>query len=165
MLISELHRNLYRSHFDGRSAGVKPSRWQGVVEELAQRFDARSVIDYGCAVDASLSRFSSLPIVNYDPCVDQYSNLPERADLVVCLHVLEHVEAERIDDVLEHLRNLARKVVFVAVSTQASTKTLPDGSPWHSFVMDSAWWKAKLVGFVEQPAMDERKEYVALWKA
>lgn len=161
MLISERHRNLYRSHFDTRTAGSKPSRWQSVVEALVEQFSAQSVIDYGCAIDASLSR-SGLPVVNYDPCVDLYSQLPEMADLVVCLHVLEHVEADCIDSVLGHLRSLAKKALFIAVSTQVSTKVLPDGTPWHSFVRDADWWRAKLVGFVEQPAMDERKEYVAL---
>lgn len=161
-LISDHHRSLYRCHFDSRSAGSKPSRWQGVVEALAERFDARSIIDYGCAIDASLSRFSTLPIINYDPAISEYSALPERADLVVCLHVLEHVEEDCIDHVLEHLRGLAKKALFIAVSTESSTKTLPDGSPWHSFVKDAAWWREKLVGFDEQRAMDARKEYVAL---
>jgi 2-polyprenyl-3-methyl-5-hydroxy-6-metoxy-1,4-benzoquinol methylase len=113
-------------------------------------------------MDASLSRYSKLPIVNYDPAVAAYSALPERVDLVVCLHVLEHVEAGCVDYVLEHLKSLARKALFIAVSTEQSTKTLPDGSPWHSFVRDAKWWREKLVGFVEQPAMDSRKEYVAL---
>ena len=162
MLISDRHRELYRCHFETRAAGGKPSRWQHLVESLADRFDAKSVIDYGCAIDASLSRFSSLPIVNYDPSVSDYSDLPDRADMVVCLHVLEHVEAECIDHVLEHLGSLAKKAIFIAVSTEESTKLLPDGSPWHSFVRDADWWRAKLVGFIEQPAMDERKEYVAL---
>jgi hypothetical protein len=133
-----------------------------VVEDLAERFGARSVIDYGCAIDASLSRFSSLPVVNYDPCVSEYSAVPHPADLVVCLHVLEHVEADCVDSVIEHLRSLAMKALFIAVSTEASTKLLPDGSPWHSFVRHESWWRAKLAGFVEQPAMDARKEYVAL---
>lgn len=162
MLISDRHRELYRCHFDARAAGSKPSRWQTIVEDLARRFAADSIIDYGCAIDASLSRFSTLPIINYDPCVGAYSALPQRADLVVCLHVLEHVEVDCVDHVLEHLKGLARKALFIAVSTEQSTKTLPDGSPWHSFVRDAAWWRAKLVGFVEQPAMDARKEYVAL---
>lgn len=162
MLISDRHKQLYRRHFDARAVGSKRSRWQTTVEQLTERFDAKSVIDYGCGIEASLSRFSSLPVVNYDPGVDEYSALPERADLVVCLHVLEHVEAGCIDPVIEHLKSLAKKGLLIAVSTEKSTKTLPDGSPWHSFVKGAEWWRAKLSGFVEQPAMDGRKEYVAL---
>lgn len=162
MLISDRHRELYRWHFEGRVAGNRPNRWQAVVEGLADRFSAESLIDYGCGVDASLSRYSKLPIINYDPAVAEYSALPERADLVVCLHVLEHVEAGCVDYVLDHLRGIAKKALFVSVSTEQSTKTLPDGSPWHSFVRSPEWWRRKLDGFVEQPAMEERKEFVAL---
>ena len=83
--------------------------------------------------------------------------------MVVCLHVLEHVEADCVDAVLEHLRSLARKAVLLAVSTEASTKVLADGSPWHSFVRDADWWRGKLAGYVERPDLASRHaEYVAL---
>lgn len=162
VLISDHHRGLYERYYAGRDIAIAPNRWQQRIEDVAELVEARSVIDYGCGPSATLSAFSNLPIRNYDPAVPAYSSVPERADLVVCLHVLEHVEAGCIDYVLEHLRSLAAKALFVAISTQESTKLLPDGSPWHSFVRDEEWWRSKLVGFVEYLAMDERKEYVAL---
>lgn len=162
MLISERHRALYEQYFGALQFVKRPNRWQERVESVAELIEARSVIDYGCGPAATLSAFSKLPIRNYDPAVPAYSSVPERADLVVCLHVLEHVEAECIDHVLEHIRSLATKAVFIAVSTQVSTKFLPDGSPWHSFVRDEGWWRSKLSGFVEQMPMERRKEYVAM---
>lgn len=163
MLISDWHRMLYEQYFGACKLVSRPNRWQKRVENLAELIEAKSIIDYGCGPAATLSAFSTIPIRNYDPAVPEYSVVPQPADLVVCLHVLEHVEADCIDHVLEHLRSLATKAVFVAVSTQESTKLLPDGTPWHSFVRDEEWWRAKLVGFVEQMPMERRKEYVALF--
>jgi hypothetical protein len=164
VLISGKHRGLYEQYYSCRHIQSSPNRWQQRVEDLAQMFSTDSVLDYGCGPAATLAAYSKLPIRNYDPCVPAYSSVPERADLVVCLHVLEHVEEHCLDYVLEHMRSLATKAVFIAVSTQDSTKTLPDGSPWHSFVKDEQWWRVKLcsLGFVEREPMDQRKEFVAL---
>ena len=45
-------------------------------------------------------------------------------------------------------------------------KTLPDGTPWHTFVRDSEWWRRKLLmlgEFIEQPTIDApENEYAAL---
>ncbi len=162
MLISDWHRSLYEQYFAELSFEDKPSRWQRTVEDLARFTESKSVLDYGCGITASLSRFSDLPITNYDPGVSDYAVLPEKADLVVCLDVIEHVEPAYVDNVLAHVVSLARKALLLTISTQESSKLLPDGSPWHCFVKDRLWWQKKLKGFSVMPAMDGREEYVAV---
>jgi len=52
---------------------------------------------------------------------------------------------------------------LVVVSCQESTKLLPDGSAWHSFVKDAHWWSVRLSGFQAQPTIkDVGLEYAAL---
>ena len=162
MLISDRHRSLYEQYFAELSFEAKPSRWQRTVEELARFTGSESVLDYGCGIMALLSKFSDLSITNYDPGVPEYAALPEPADLVVCLDVIEHVEPKYTDAVLEHVISLAKKALLLTISTQESSKLLPDGSPWHCFVKDADWWRNKLKGFSEEPAMDGRAEYVAV---
>jgi hypothetical protein len=55
--------------------------------------------------------------------------------------------------------------VFIVVSCVPSTKTLPDGSPWHCFVKDAKWWANRLSDFQPQPILKDRAgaEFAALY--
>ena len=162
--ISAEHAARYQAYYAEHPTVSLPSRWLDRVEDLAIRHQARSVLDYGSGPSRGLSRFMTRPVLDYDPGVPGLDSPPERADLVVCIHTLEHVEAECLDDVLWHLVSLARRALFVVVSCEpSSSKVLPDGTPWHTFVRDAKWWRRYLHGFVEQPILKKPgAEYAAL---
>jgi Methyltransferase domain len=163
MRISRHHAALYQQYYEARPTLMLPSRWIDRVETLAARLQAQTILDYGCGPGRGLSRFLTRPVRDYDPGVADLATAPRAADLVVCIHVLEHVEPASLDEVVDHLQWLARKAVFVVVSCEASTKTLPDGSPWHTLVRDASWWRKYLHDFVAQPCLKEAgKEYAAL---
>ena len=165
MLISRKHRKLYQDFYEQRGAiPARPNQWLVRIEDIAEQVGAKTVIDYGSGPSRSLSAFSRLKVVDYDPGVDECSHLPGcQADLVVSIHALEHIEPECIDTVIDHMIGLARKAVLVVVSCQESTKLLPDGSAWHSFVKDAHWWSVRLSGFQAQPTIkDVGLEYAAL---
>ena len=159
---SEHHIAQYRQYYEERLPRLRPHRWQAHVEQLAADIEARSVLDYGCSEGGNLARFSSLPVVCYDPGISKWAGDPEPADLVVCLHVLEHVELGYVHAVLRHLWSLAQRAALLVVSCQPSTKCLPDGTPWHTLVRPPEWWEAYLSRFwpvTPFPVLDPRPGY------
>lgn len=163
MHISPKHQRLYQDYYAARSITKQPSRWLRRVEAMAKQVGAKTILDYGCGAGCGISAFSGYPVTDYDPGVPECAADPRNADLVVSIHALEHVEPEHLDGVISHMTELADKALFIVVSCEPSTKVLPDGSPWHSFVRDAAWWRHKLSAFDPQPAMMDRPgaEYAA----
>ena len=144
MRYSEHHIEQYRKYHKGMIAADRPSVWLGPVESFAAKVGAQNILDYGCGISRGISRYSKYDVWDYDPGVSGLESYPASRDLVVCIHMLEHVEEQYIDAVLDHIKLLASKAVLIVVSTQHSTKVLPDGTPWHCLVRDARWWKKKL---------------------
>lgn len=145
-LISPEHKARYVEYYADRPFKDRPHRWQAQIESLAAKIKAKSVLDYGCGVTQALSRHSSLPVTDYDPVLPALDcpNFNHKFDLVVCNHVLEHVEPERLHDILGHIKSLTGKVVYIALSTKLSTKKLPDGTEFHLIVHNKKWWNQQL---------------------
>ena len=162
-------------HAAPRGYGGKGDKWADAVLELARRFDCWSVLDYGCgqgalarAVIARSDR--RLMVREYDPAIDGKDARPSFADLVVCTDVLEHVEPDKLDTVLAHLRGLARRVLFVVIATRPSGKTLTDGRNAHLILESPEWWHARIesAGFTvegdppKSPLEKPSREWVAV---
>lgn len=81
----------------------------------------------------------------YDPGVPEYEEMPEPAEMVVCIDVLEHIEPDLIDDVLDHLESLTEKVLFATVHMLPAGKILPDGRNAHLIQKPPAWWLPKFL--------------------
>jgi 2-polyprenyl-3-methyl-5-hydroxy-6-metoxy-1,4-benzoquinol methylase len=113
------------------------------VAEVAKRIGAETVLDYGSG-KGSLKRALGLPVAEYDPAVPEHAAEPVAADLVVCSDVLEHIEPECLDEVLDHLKQLAKKVGFFVIATRPAKKHLDDGRNAHLIVEDREWWMRKL---------------------
>lgn len=162
--ISPEHAKQYQQYHLATPYVRLPSRWLERVEALAKKLDAQSILDYGSGPSRGISSYlPNVEVRDYDPGVIGLDHEPEPADLVACIHTLEHVEPECLAAVVADLHILARKALFVVVSCQPSTKVLPDGTAWHTFVRDARWWKAYLVDFIEQPILKEPgMEYAAL---
>jgi hypothetical protein len=58
--------------------------------------------------------------------------------------VLEHVEEDRLDAVLDHLKTLAGKALYLVIATREANATLPDGRNAHLLVRSAQWWTDKL---------------------
>ena len=126
--------------------GAGSFRWSDLVTNLRDELGATTVLDYGCG-RGTLGIALGNPewLSEYDPAIPGKDTVPEKAvDLVVCTDVLEHIEPENLGEVLEHLRKLARKALFLVISTRPSSKTLNDGRNAHISLMSPAEWRAVL---------------------
>lgn len=140
-----------RLHAAPRGYGQRGHKWAPVVRELIATYAASSVLDYGCGQGALVRALQQeeLPGVRlseYDPAIAGKDGLPVFADLVVITDVLEHIEPERLDVVLRHVRMLARKAVLAVISTCETAKTLSDGRNAHLIIQPGSWWIGQLRG-------------------
>jgi predicted TPR repeat methyltransferase len=154
-LISPKYCALQRElHARPKAYGQRGYKWSMAVSELIGRFDVGSVLDYGCGQGTLVERLKNCGLrgvrfSEYDPAIVGKDQRPSFADLVVCTDVLEHVEPEKLDTVLTHLRTLARKAVFIVVATVDTDHVMADGRSTHLTIQDGDWWRATLerVGF------------------
>ena len=139
-LISEDYREQNRLLHENSNYGVAGKIYADICNKLALNFDCETILDYGCGKRTMETFLPHLEIAGYDPAVEEYSALPAPADLVICLDVLEHIEPEFLENVLNHLRDLTKKVILLSVSTRPAHKTLPDGRNAHLTVEPPEWW-------------------------
>lgn len=174
-LISPRYRDAQKTlHAAPRGYGGRGDKWAGVVMQIALEHGATSILDYGCGQGTLAMRLKALAIrgiriAEYDPAIPGKDGLPEFADLVNVTDVLEHIEPDRLDTVLAHIRMLARKVAWVVISTKDSNKVLDDGRNAHLIIQPSKWWRDRLkaAGFGLHPPptvvrVQPEKEYCVI---
>lgn len=132
-------------HMQPRGYGAKGGKWHVSVRWIADQYGCGSVLDYGCGQGglAVALNGSGLSVREYDPAIPEKSERPVFADLVACTDVLEHVELDKLPNVLNHIHALARKVVFLVVALDEANKILRDGRNAHLIQKPREWWMAK----------------------
>lgn len=145
MLISDSYATLNRHmHKASSSYGIGGWRWAKEIEKIHEEIGGGSILDYGCGKGTLAAKLSDFAIQEYDPAIPGKNKDPERSDLVVCTDVLEHIEPQFLDDVLEHLRVLTVKRLFLHIACKPAIKLLPDGSNPHRIIKTSEWWENKI---------------------
>lgn len=129
--------------------GTSSARWGDKVRELVAQTGSDDVLDYGCGKRCLQAALPELALKHYDPGVPGLDKLPAPADIVICTDVLEHVEPELIDNVLDHLAALTRKLGFFTVATRPAVKVLADGRNAHLIQKPLAWWTERLAARFE----------------
>jgi hypothetical protein len=109
-----------------------------------------SILDYGCGLGmllAELKKFTTLPMAGYDPGIPEHATLPDPADLVVSTDVLEHIEPDKLNGVLTHIRMLTGRAAYLNVHTGPANAKLPDGRNAHLTQQPATWWQKKLLEY------------------
>ena len=143
-LISDEYKELNRKlHEDNKNYGTKGMKYLDNVMEIIKEYDTKDLLDYGCG-KSTLGNNLPFPIHHYDPAIEKYKQRPSPADIVVCTDVLEHIEPEYLDEVLDDLKTLVKKVGFFAIHLQAAYKTLSDGRNAHLSLFSREEWESKI---------------------
>jgi hypothetical protein len=137
MLISEPYRALNAElHVKDADWGANADSW--IMHALAAS-RATDILDYG----AGKTKIKGAR--RYDPAIPEIAAEPEPADVVVCCKVLEHIEPECLEDVLDHIKLLALRLVIIKVSIFKSGKHLSDGRNAHLIIEHQNWWLEKFL--------------------
>lgn len=148
---SELHENGVNGVKYGGAAEVYAS----LVAEIINKLEITHVLDYGCGKQLALPKAlrgaikHRLTYQAYDPCVPRYASPPVPAEMVAAIDVLEHIEADHIDAVLDHLVELTEAVGVFTVNTRPAFKTLPDGRNAHILQRPPEWWLPRIMARFE----------------
>lgn len=134
-LISEEYKNLlHKMHVKQKNFGMGSKRRREFILSLG----FTDILDYGCGKGKlGLGR-------KYDPAIPEFSADPEPADLLVCTDVLEHIEPDKLDNVLKHMRSKMLKAGYFTIGCAPAAKKLPDGRNAHLIVQPPDWWLEKL---------------------
>jgi 2-polyprenyl-3-methyl-5-hydroxy-6-metoxy-1,4-benzoquinol methylase len=141
-----------RIHDEQPAYGSRGYYWAYLAAGIAQLEGCKSVLDYGCGkgtIGASFRQSGLNIVTDYDPAIKGKNSPAAPADLVVCVDVMEHIEPDCLKSVLADLARVSRKILFVAISTIPSKRTMSDGRNTHLIVEDSHWWRTRFesVGF------------------
>lgn len=159
-------------HAAPRGYGQRGRKWAGAVLTLIEDHLCATVLDYGCGTGSLkqelIATRPDLDVREYDPAIVGKDALPEPADLVVCTDVLEHVEEDKLDAVVGHLRALTRHVLFVVISIVPTAKTLTDGRQAHITLHYPGWWMEYFTSYnftlVRQLHVKPEKQVVWIFK-
>lgn len=138
----EQNRLLHQENVDYGRGG-----WRHVdkVIEIRAEAEAVTVLDYGCGKGNLKNALGDVDwVFEYDPAIPGKDARPERADMVVCTDVLEHIEPDLLDNVMSELVRVTGKVAYLVIATRDSNKCLSDGTSPHKIIEKPEWWRAKL---------------------
>lgn len=146
-LISETYQQQQRELHESEVYGVIGEQYAPIISAIVNNLGILHLLDYGCGkarLIRSLRADHKFKYQAYDPGVEEFSGDPVPAELVVCCDVLEHIEPEKLDNVLDHLAELTEVVLFATIDTGEAIKELSDGRNAHLIQQPISWWLPKL---------------------
>jgi 2-polyprenyl-3-methyl-5-hydroxy-6-metoxy-1,4-benzoquinol methylase len=119
--------------------------------------NVKTILDYGCGkakFHKILFNNKQVPgspmnvtIEGYDPAVPMYSKKPEKQyDMALCVDVMEHVQEDKVEEVLKDLFSLG-KFVFLTITCYPAQQILLNGKNAHYTIKEPSWWDEKLLPY------------------
>ena len=153
-LITDEYRQMQAKLHENPNYGVASLEFAPLVADAIQALQVREVLDYGAGkgrLGGELRKMIRHPleIRHYDPAIPAWAATPAPSELVACIDVLEHIEPGLLDNVLDDLQRLVRRVGIFTVHTGPAVKVLPDGRNAHLIQKPTSWWLPKFMARFE----------------
>ena len=161
--ITDFRDNKY-NNWGGAVKTKVPQIYERIVKE-----DCKSVLDYGAGnSDFKKTVQESYPdydftIVEYEPSVPALNVDPAECDMTICVDVLEHIEPDKIDNVLSHIQEKTNKICFLSICVVEAHSKFSDGTNVHLLVKPIEWWIEKLKEKFEMVSVIETKFHLITW--
>jgi 2-polyprenyl-3-methyl-5-hydroxy-6-metoxy-1,4-benzoquinol methylase len=149
LITPEYQGTLQAMHTQRPDWGASAFKFIDPICAVIEKHRPQSVLDYGCGKGVLGTvlhdRYPLMPVMMYDPGIPEYAEAPQLAvDMVCCVDVLEHIEPELIENVLNHIGKLTKKVAYFIVHTADCGHKLPDGRPAHILQQPMSWWQDRI---------------------
>lgn len=138
----ELHKDSNYGNFNQHS--LAPD----LVTRIVNQLQITEILDYGCGKGTTMAAIKPdhyVRVYGYDPAIEEFSEPPEPCEFVTCLDVLEHVEPDKIDEVLDDLKRVTLSYAFFVIPTGPAVRFLPDGRNAHLIQQPASWWLPKIM--------------------
>ena len=162
--ISEDYLKLQKELHLNPNCGVASLEFAPLVAQLAKQTNIQSISDYGAGKKRLLeglinNGFYPKKYYPFDPSFPEYGE-PQKADLVCCIDVLEHIEPTKLDLVLDEMATITTGLGFFTVHMGPAGKILSDGRNAHliqnqhlsgylNFVNTLIYWSYNSIKFSE----------------
>ena len=120
------------------------SKYVNEIVKLSEHLKTKDILDYGCG-NGCVRNNLEFDIKNYDPSRVEFDNLPEPADIVTCINVLEYVEPSYLLNVINHIHSLTKKAVMFVINLKGDDKKLSPDIPYMITVREAKWWVLRLL--------------------
>ena len=145
----EMQRELHKN----KDYGIMSLHFSPIVADVIRKNNIQSVSDYGAGKKNLLLglRQNGIDLTEYypyDPVFPEYGK-PKPADLVCCIDVLEHIEPDKIDNVINELASITINLGVFSIHMGPAGKILTDGRNAHLTQKPSSWWLPKLALYFE----------------
>jgi len=126
--------------------------------KLIKENNVKTILDYGCGkakFHSILFNNKKVPgspmgieISKYDPAVVEYASKPNGTyDLVLCIDVMEHIQEDKVDEVLKDIFSYSNNV-FLTITCYPANQVLLNGKNAHYTIKEPEWWQEKLKPYV-----------------
>lgn len=110
-------------------------------KDIIQKYDIKSVLDYGCGFGYSMNGIVDIPVFRFDPFVEKFKERPTQpADLVIAYRVFPIIENEKIPDFLEDVVSLTNKMLIFSMSVSKDENA-----------RNEEWYIRKLMPYIPNP--------------